>query len=297
MTYREAKMEVMRHLKDAGIENELAESGFLMEFVCQTDRSFYLLHQMEEMPKEHQKAFFELAAQRCSHIPLQYLTGEQEFMGISFKVNEHVLIPRQDTEILVEEACRILRGWKETCPDNAKYAFNEKGTDLRVLDMCTGSGCIAVSLKAFCPEIQITGCDISPKALAVAKENAALHHLDVEFAESDLFSGISGKYHMIVSNPPYIPRDVIPTLMPEVREHEPVRALDGMADGLYFYREIISRCSDYLLPEGYLLFEIGYDQKEAVTEMMKKQNFTDIEVLADLAGLDRVVKGRRMKHV
>lgn len=323
MTYREAKLRIAQQLKEAGIENELAESAFLMEAACRADHNFYLLHQMDEITEGHKNAYFNLADLRCRHIPLQYLTGEQEFMGIPFKVNEHVLIPRQDTEVLVEEALEILKvidqdrnlcgtcggqisdrrennftdGRQEKTAGNRQEDAQEQRKDIRVLDICTGSGCIAVSLKAFCPEIKVSGSDISAEALAVARENAARNHLDVEFTESDLFSHISGMYDMIVSNPPYIPSDVIPTLMPEVRDHEPMNALDGMSDGLHFYRKIIAECSDYLLPGGYLLFEIGYDQGEAVAELMEKHKFTDIEVIPDLAGLDRVVKGRRQKNV
>lgn len=323
MTYREAKMIIAQQLKEAGIENELAESSFLMESACRVNRNFYLLHQMDEITEEHRKAYFDLAVLRCRHIPLQYLTGEQEFMGIPFKVNEHVLIPRQDTEVLVEEALKILKvmdqdgnlcntcggqisdgrennftdGRQEKSAENRQNDAGGQKNDIHVLDMCTGSGCIAISLKAYCPEIKMTASDVSMDALEVAKENAVRNHLDVEFTESNLFSHISGKYDMIVSNPPYIPSDVIPTLMPEVRDHEPMGALDGMSDGLFFYRKIIAECSDYLLPGGFLLFEIGYDQGEAVAELMKKHEFTDIEVISDLAGLDRVVKGRRQKNV
>lgn len=279
MTYREAAGRIAGLLREAGIENETAESMFLMEFACGADRGFYLLHQMDEMPGEQWEKYRDAAAKRCRRIPLQHLTGEQEFMGLPFLVNEHVLIPRQDTEILAEEAIKIL---KDDC-----------GSGKKILDLCTGSGCIAVSLKTFCPETDVTACDISPEALAVAGRNAEYNHVEVEFLESDLFSGISGHFQMIVSNPPYIPSSVIPELMPEVRDHEPVRALDGGADGLYFYRKIIEECGDYLMPGGWLLFEIGYDQGAAVSEYMREHQFKDIEVIRDLAGLDRVVKGRR----
>ena len=279
MTYREARGWSAQELKAAGIENESAESRFLMEYACGIDYGFYLLHETEEMSGEALQRFQELTRQRCRRIPLQYLTGEQEFMGLSFQVNSHVLIPRQDTEVLVEEALKVIRPGQ------------------RVLDLCTGSGCIAVSLKSLCPQAEVTGCDISGEALAVARENSERNGVDVTFLESDLFFKVCGTYDVIVSNPPYIKSAVIPTLMPEVRDFEPMGALDGSEDGLYFYREIVKQGISYLVPGGYLLFEIGYDQGEAVSSMMREHDFEEIEVIFDLAGFDRVVKGRRKENV
>lgn len=279
MTYREARMEAARRLANANIENESAESWFLMEFVCEISRSFYLLHEQDVMPEDQEHAFFEMTEKRCSHIPLQYLTGEQEFMGLPFQVNENVLIPRQDTEVLVEEALKVISDGN------------------MVLDMCTGSGCIAVSIQFLCPGAEVIGCDVSAGALEVARENGKRNNVSVKFIDSDLFSNIEGRYDVIVSNPPYIPSDVIPTLMPEVRDFEPVSALDGRSDGLFFYRRIVEESSNYLVPGGYLLFEIGYDQGDDVSLLMKKNGFYEIEVVPDLAGLDRVVKGRRKEYV
>ena len=296
MTYREAVRETAGQLRAAGIENETAESLFLLEFACGMERKDYLLSQMEEMPPEQWERYRAAAAKRCGHIPLQHLTGEQEFMGLPFTVNRHVLIPRQDTEVLVEEALKILRsGWpqeQELQPDGqaSGEAAQEK---LRVLDLCTGSGCIAVSLKALCPQIQVSAADLSADALSVARENAQRNHTEIHFVQSDLFADISGCFQMIVSNPPYIPSREIPALMPEVREHEPLLALDGGADGLGFYRRIIAEGVGHLESGGWLLFEIGYDQGEAVSACMRAYDFTEIEVVRDLAGLDRVVKGRR----
>lgn len=279
MIYKEARRKAAKLLSDANIENESAESWFLMEFICDMTRSFYLLHEQDEMPKDQEQAFFDLTEKRCSHIPLQYLTGEQEFMGLPFRVNEYVLIPRQDTEVLVEEALKVIADGDS------------------VLDMCTGSGCIAVSIQSFRPLAKVSGCDISAEALDVARENGKRNGVSVKFVESDLFSNIEGKYDVIVSNPPYIPSDVIPTLMPEVRDFEPMRALDGKEDGLFFYRKIVEESGSYLVSGGYLLFEIGYDQGEAVSAVMRENGFYEIEVIPDLAGLDRVVKGRRKEDV
>ncbi|MCC8029346.1 MAG: peptide chain release factor N(5)-glutamine methyltransferase [Lachnospiraceae bacterium] len=334
MTYRDARVRAAGRLREAGIENERPESEFLLEFACGLSLNDYLLHQGDEMPPEQERIFRELIEKRCRRIPLQHLTGEQEFMGLPFYVNEHVLIPRQDTELLVEEAiCLIENGQNtasvygkdlrlyaenssetgiapENCRQDCTGAENGAGTEnstgtedsretrgVRVLDLCTGSGCIAVSLKKFCPDVTVTGSDISAEALRVAVKNAARSGADVRFVQSDLFSDLTGQFHLILSNPPYIPTDVIPTLMPEVRDHEPCLALDGSPDGLFFYRKIIEDADRYLFPGGCLLFEIGYDQGEAVSELMRDAGYTEIEVVQDLQGLDRVVKGRRIEHV
>ena len=278
MTYREARMQAAVLLKAAGVENEEAESWFLMEAACQISRSFYLLHELEEMEPTQVSNYLELTEKRCQRMPLQYLTGEQEFMGLSFAVNKDVLIPRQDTEVLVEEAIQILKS-------------ERPGS--RVLDLCTGSGCIGISIQSYCTDTKVTGADISEKALQVAKNNALHNQVSMNFVQSDLFSEISGKFDMIISNPPYIPSKVIDTLMPEVRDHEPMGALDGKEDGLYFYRKITEESVVHLNDGGYLLYEIGHDQAEAVSGFMKKHGFKDIKVIHDLAGLDRVVRGRR----
>ncbi|MCC8150979.1 MAG: peptide chain release factor N(5)-glutamine methyltransferase [Lachnospiraceae bacterium] len=306
MTYRDVKCKAAARLRAAGIENEAAESAFLLEHACGTDLNFYLLHQAEEMPREKENRFFQIVEKRCKRIPLQHLTGVQEFMGLPFFVNEHVLIPSQYTELLVEEAVRVLRGelddsiFSSPNPDMSSVSGNylqekypiSKFQDFHILDLCTGSGCIAISLKSFFRHAFVCGTDISAEALKLAGLNAAANRVDITFIESDLFSDVSGKFHMIVSNPPYIPSAEIPALMPEVRDYEPHLALDGDRDGLAFYRRITAECPDYLLPGGYLLFEIGFDQGEAVSALMREKGFEDIEVIQDLAGLDRVVRGK-----
>ena len=279
MIYGEAYRNIQKLLKRAGIENEASDAWFLMEEVCGINRSFYFLHEMEEMPKEQYERLLEIAAKRCERIPLQYLTGQQEFMGLDFKVTPDVLIPRQDTEILVETALNYLR------------------PGMKVLDLCTGSGCIAVSLKHFQPKIQMTAADISEPALKVAAFNSDKNQTEICFLQSDLFEKIEEKFDMIVSNPPYIPSGVIETLMPEVRNYEPRKALDGALDGLHFYREIAKEGIRYLKEDGILIFEIGCDQGGSVSEILNRKGFTEILVLKDLAGLDRVVIGRRAKHV
>jgi release factor glutamine methyltransferase len=275
MTYREAMTEARARLKEASVENEQAESWFLLEYACDMRRSEYYLKCEKEMASEEYRMYQELVAKRCTHIPLQYLTGEQEFMGLVFQVNEHVLIPRQDTETLVEEALR------HAVPG------------MRLLDLCTGSGCIAVSMKHCVPGLTVTASDLSERALQVARENARRNHCEIAFVHSDLFAALEGTFDLIVSNPPYIPEAVIPTLMPEVKDHEPLSALDGKEDGLYFYREIIRNSSRFLAAEGRLLFEIGSDQGKAVSGLMADNGFCEIRVIRDLSGLDRVVSGRK----
>jgi release factor glutamine methyltransferase len=278
-------------LAQQGISDAATDAWLLLEYVTGMTRTSFLVERMQEMPEEDLTRYQELLSQRAAHIPLQHLTGTQEFMGLTFRVNEHVLIPRQDTEILVEEALRRLQ------------------PGMRVLDLCTGSGCIAISLAKLgtgsgsgaarpgleSPQkkLSIDAADISEEALAVAAENVRALQAEVRLIHSDLFTELTGPYDMIVSNPPYIRTDVIETLSEEVRMHEPYGALDGKADGLYFYREITRQSGSYLMAGGWLLFEIGYDQGEAVAQLLDKAGYEEIQVIKDLAGLDRVVAGRR----
>ena len=202
-------------------------------------------------------------------------------MGYEFLVNDQVLVPRQDTENLVEEAYRHIK-------EKLKKEPNKK---VQVLDVCTGSGCILLSLMKLCGQIEGNGVDISEGALEVARQNGERLKADAVFRKSDLFENVEGAYDIIVSNPPYIRTDVIETLSEEVRLHEPYQALDGKADGLYFYRRIITEARSYLKPGGHIFFEIGYDQGEAVKNLLLEDGYTDVEVHQDLAGLDRVVTG------
>lgn len=274
MTLREACRRGQESLAKAGISDAATDAWYLMEFTIHKSRAQFLLCREEEMREEEREKYFRLIGQRASHIPLQQITGEQEFMGFLFQVNESVLIPRQDTEILVEEACRKIR------------------PGMRVLDLCTGSGCIIISLAKLCPGIAAEASDLSLEALAVAKQNGTRLGAQVKWHQGDLFSEIQGSYDVIVSNPPYIPTAQIQTLSEEVRLHEPLQALDGKEDGLYFYRKIAAQAKRYLKPEGWLLFEIGYDQAAEVGEIMRKSGYGQIQVKKDLAGLDRVVSGK-----
>lgn len=276
MNYRECFEKGKRALAEAGIEEADLEARLLLEHVCGTSRNDLLAHGGREVLPEQETGYLTLLEKRAQRIPLQHLTGVQDFMGLEFDVNEHVLIPRQDTEILVEEAMRELRD----------------GMD--ILDMCTGSGCILISLLRYSNDCTGLGVDISGEALAVAEENARkllAPDQQVRFLKSDLFEGVDGMYDMIVSNPPYIPGDIIPGLMPEVREHEPLSALDGGEDGLDFYHRITEECRKYLKPGGMLFYEIGYDQGAAVSEILSREGFGEVRVIKDYAGLDRVVSG------
>ena len=273
MQYQELYRMGKDRLTEAKVPEAELDARLLLEEVCGTDRNDLLVHGDREIAPEQSERYLDFIHRRQKHEPLQQSTGYQEFMGLRFKVTPDVLIPRQDTEILVEEVMRYLHD------------------GMHILDMCTGSGCILLSLLKYSNDCEGTGCDISEPALKVAEENAKELSLNASFVQSNLFENISGKYEFIVSNPPYIPTGVIPTLMEEVRDHEPVSALDGREDGLYFYREIVEKAGEYLYPGGMLFFEIGYDQAEKVSSLMRQAGYQEVTVCKDLAGLDRVVYG------
>ena len=274
MTYREAVEFGTKCLTDAGVPDAALDAWYLLQMVCKIERSYYYVHGEEDITQDAQKENEIAVQKRAEHIPLQYIIGEQEFMGLRFKVNSNVLIPRQDTETLVEQVLKIVK------------------PGMKVLDLCTGSGCVLISVLKNAPELTGMGSDISKTALLVAKENAKLHEVDAEWVRSDLFDNITETFDVIMANPPYIPTGEILSLMPEVRDFEPENALDGGADGLDFYRKIAGQVKDYLNPGGYVYMEIGYDQGEAVSELMRNAGFTEVEVIKDLARNDRVVKGK-----
>lgn len=317
MTYRECYVKGCRILNEAGIEEAVLDARLLLESVCGTNRNDLLVHGEQPVTVDAEEKYMDWIGKRAGHIPLQQLTGEQDFMGLTFTVNEHVLIPRQDTEILVEEALKELHD------------------GMRVLDMCTGSGCILISLLHYSNGCEGLGVDLSAEALQVAERNAQrilgekpskpvsleikLPEAKVDgdktfeaesgdaeaasdfaenetagrarFLQSDLFANVEGKFEIIVSNPPYIASAEVDRLMPEVRDHEPRMALDGTADGLEFYRRIIEDAGSHLVSSGMLFFEIGYDQGQAVSELMRQHGYREVQVVQDYAGLDRVVYG------
>ena len=274
MNYTEAFLMGMQKLKEAEIGEAQLDARLLLEEVCGTDHNTLLCHGDREMSEAEEEQYRKALEQRAVHVPLQHLLGYQDFMGLRFQVNEYVLIPRQDTEILVEEAMRYLHD------------------GMRILDLCTGSGCILLSLLHYSNDCEGTGVDISKEALQVAALNAELLGIKADFLKSDLYEKVTGKFDLLVSNPPYIERKVIPTLMEEVREYDPYIALDGGEDGLDFYRRIIGGAQDYLKRGGQILMEIGSGQAQAVSELLREAGFKEIDVCRDFAGLDRVVSGR-----
>ena len=358
MTYYSLLKKGTALLHDAGIEDAGTDAWYLMEAVMTLDRTSYLLKKSEEVPAGLAETYLERINERARRIPLQHILGVQEFMGFSFRVSKDVLIPRQETELLVEEALRqarqILQS-RQTEPEQRTGLIQGieplqrtgliqgkeplQGTDpvhganprlgtgpvrgmYRVLDLCTGSGCIAVSMDLLLrkeihslkesgdftswdpagagnpeipesrPGVQICASDISSAALMTARENAGRLGADVAFYESDLFEDIPGKFNMIISNPPYIAAGEIEKLQPEVRCHDPHIALNGGEDGLSFYRRICGEAPGRLLAGGILLLEIGADQAEAVETILTAAGFSGIRILKDLAGRDRIAEAR-----
>ncbi len=273
MTLREAWNLGKKRLTAAEVPDADLDAWYLLEWCTGVSRSHYLAYPDEIISHDQEEQYRASLVKRERRIPLQQITGEQEFMGLSFYVNEHVLIPRQDTEILVEETAKFLRD------------------GMQFLDLCTGSGCILLSLLHLKPGVEGTGVDLSPEALKVAEKNRERLGAKAALIQSDLFDKIEGAFDVIVSNPPYIKRAEIETLMDEVRLHEPYMALDGHEDGLYFYREIAEEAPKYLRAGGGLFLEIGCDQGACVAELLRQQGFADVKVVKDLAGLDRVVEG------
>ena len=273
-TYRELLQTSREILKQQEITDAEVDAWYLLTHVFEIKRTDFLLNADQTVPEDKSRQYLDLVHKRAQHIPLQHITGTQEFMGLEFDVNEDVLIPRQDTEILVEEVLRVCEG-------------------RTVLDMCTGSGCIIVSVSKLGKTKKAVGIDISTKALAIARSNAEKHKTEIEFLESNLFEQVKGTYDIIVSNPPYIPSYEIAQLMPEVKNHEPRLALDGDEDGLDFYRRIAIEGKRHLNEKGYLFLEIGYNQGNDVQQILLKEGFADIMIKKDLSGHDRVVSARR----
>lgn len=288
MKYSQLLSEAAGKLAMAGISEAKNDAWLLFEYVFGMAKHEYFMKLNNDCSDEGLIARFNQHIDvRCSHVPLQHITGTQDFMGLTFKVNEHVLIPRQDTEVLVEKVLAVIE----------RLAHEKDKADIRVLDMCTGSGCIAISIAKH-GGVNVTAVDISEEALSVAGENASALEADkVTFVKSNLFNKLRDnstgntcmKYDIIVSNPPYIPSKDIEELMPEVRDFEPRLALDGTEDGLLFYREITKESVDFLNPGGWLMYEIGCEQGEDVKNIMEQNGYLEATVHKDLAGLDRIV--------
>lgn len=272
MNYISAFKRGKDELEASGITDADVDAELLLMHVCNTKRGGKFSHPEYELTADEERLYLGMILKRSAHVPLQHLTGIQSFMGLEFEVNENVLVPRQDTEILVEEVMK----------DGVVGAS--------VLNLCTGSGCILLSVLKYVNESRGTGTDISGEALKVAVRNAEKNSISARFICSDLFENVDGKYDVITSNPPYIRSDDLDGLMPEVKDHDPKLALDGGEDGLYFYQRIISKAPDYLNPAGRIYFEIGFDQGKQVKELCLAEGFKDVEIINDYSGLPRVVK-------
>ncbi len=275
MDYKSAYEFGIKELEKAGIVEAKLDARLLLERVCDTDHSALIAHPDRELTPNELDEFNEFIGRRAKREPVAYILEQWEFMGLTFDVSGDVLIPEQDSEFLVEEALRH-------CEDG-----------MRVLDLCTGSGCIALSVLSFTNDTKAVCTDISKKALLVAEKNAYKLGLSerATFEETDLFPKEEGKFDIIVSNPPYIASSVIETLAPEVKDYEPRLALDGDADGLSFYRRIVDKVPAYLYSSGYLVMEIGYDQADDVRGLLEKNGrYHEIEVVKDFSGNDRVIK-------
>lgn len=287
-TNRELLKEGSMQLRAAGITEADTDAWLLFSACMGIDRTEYLMRSDAVVPDDKAEEYLGKLKRRAGREPVQYIEETAPFMGFDFYVNENVLIPRMDTEILVSEAIK-----------RARIMFSQRQHDVnfRILDMCTGSGCIAQStyllLKNEGCTVEVDAVDISEKALEVAGINASRLGAQVKLIRGNLFENVDNKYSMILSNPPYIRTDVIADLEPEVREHEPMLALDGTADGLYFYREITDKAWEYLENNGILMYEIAYDQALEVSDMLRQKGYTDIAVIKDFAGLDRVVAAKR----
>ena len=284
MNYKEAYAWGVELLEKACVEESKIDAWYLLEYVTKISRAVFYAYPEKELTEEEKIQYEECIKRRAERIPLQHITGVQEFMGLPFLVNEHVLIPRQDTEVLVEQALCLLEKEKK------------HKEIVRILDLCTGSGYILLSMLHYVRrkrkiDIYGVGSDISKEALAVAVENAKKLGIEAKFVQGDLFENVEGSFDMILSNPPYIRTSEIERLQEEVRFHDPIKALDGKEDGLYFYRIIVKESRQYLKRGGWLIFEIGSDQAEAVKTLLQEAGYENIEVKKDLAGLDRVVYG------
>ncbi|MCX7748918.1 MAG: peptide chain release factor N(5)-glutamine methyltransferase [Clostridia bacterium] len=281
MRLREVLSEGIKKLKDSNIESPAVNAGAILCFVLNCDKSFLYAHDDYNLKEQEQNLFNTYIEERVKGKPLQYIVGRQEFMSLVFKVAPGVLIPRQDTEVLVESVI--------------KHAELFTGKGIEILDIGTGSGCIAVSLAHFIKDSRVTALDVSDKALEIARLNADSHDVGkrIRFVQSNLFDNLDKKelFDIIVSNPPYIPEWEIQSLMKEVKEYEPMCALSGGEDGLDFYRAIVANAPKFLKPDGLIALEVGIRQADLVMDLMRR-NFYAAEKVCDLAGIERVVLGR-----
>lgn len=261
-------------LTQAGIDEAELDARYILEYITGLNSAQYFIHSEDIIEKNKAEEFFRLIERRSKRIPLSYVIGTRDFFGLTFKVDENVLIPEQETELLVEEVIKHSEGKS-------------------VLDMCTGSGCIAISIALFGKPSKVAASDISEKALKVARENAkSLKAGEISFIQGDMFENVTDKFDIIVSNPPYIETGEIDELMPEVRDYIPRLALDGDIDGLKFYRIISKEAVKKLNKNGRIFYEIGYNQSRAVASILLENGFTDAKIMKDYSGLDRIVMAK-----
>lgn len=261
-------------LTQAGIDEAELDARYILEYITGLNSAQYFIHSEDIIEKNKAEEFFRLIERRSKRIPLSYVIGTRDFFGLTFKVDENVLIPEQETELLVEEVIKHSEGKS-------------------VLDMCTGSGCIAISIALFGKPSKVAASDISEKALEVARENAkSLKSGEISFIQGDMFENVTDKFDIIVSNPPYIETGEIDELMPEVRDYIPRLALDGDIDGLKFYRIISKEAVKKLNKNGRIFYEIGYNQSRAVASILLENGFTDVKIMKDYSGLDRIVMAK-----
>lgn len=261
-------------LTQAGIDEAELDARYILEYIIGLNSAQYFIHSEDIIEKNKAEEFFRLIERRSKRIPLSYVIGTRDFFGLTFKVDENVLIPEQETELLVEEVIKYSEGKS-------------------VLDMCTGSGCIAISIALFGKPSKVAASDISEKALEVARENAkSLKAGEISFIQGDMFENVTDKFDIIVSNPPYIETGEIDELMPEVRDYIPRLALDGDIDGLKFYRIISKEAVKKLNKNGRIFYEIGYNQSRAVASILLEDGFTDVKIMKDYSGLDRIVMAK-----
>lgn len=329
MTYRDMLKHGETALQEAGVVDYKLDAWYLFEAATGLSKQLYFMEMTTEATERIEAKYNKLLKRRTNREPLQYILGSQVFMGLDFEVNEHVLIPRQDTENLVEEVNKIIKVMKESRQTKDIQGQNEVGkassasddasddntpAEIDILDMCTGSGCIIISLVAMNEGVYGTAVDLSSEAISVARRNAMNNSVTdrVEFYVGDLFDGITEHkeqkvvraglsctkygparqtFDIIVSNPPYIPTAEIAKLMPEVGDFEPMMALDGDEDGLRFYRQIAADAPDFLKDGGYLIVEIGFDQGQDVRNIFLENNFADVRVIKDYQDNDRIVVG------
>lgn len=280
MKIKEALEKANQILIQNNIDEVFLKSRILLAHILNVEKEYLIIHDDEVLLSLQENEFFEKVNKLCSGVPIQYLTNSQEFMGVNFYVDKNVLIPQPDTEILVENVISIIKNLQKSCQK-----------EITVLDLCTGSGIIGVCLKKYLQNVNVLSSDISSNALEIAKKNANLQNVKIDFIKSDLFENIDEKFDVIVSNPPYIKTDKINELSKEVK-NEPRLALDGGQDGLDFYRRIIKESTNFFRKTGYLALEIGYDQKEAVENLFKNFKYKEIKIFKDLSDIERVIIGK-----